>query len=201
MPGPVDCPICNAELGTPQALHGHLRFAHDIREDELEQVYAQALEDQNRKRGEDGDQADLPLGAGASDNAPSEVSAETSSTDGTPKTTLSRIEGLRGDLNSLDGFQASTALQALDQIEMVVRERVGTGKADEALMRKVVDSLEWIANLVECRRQRTVIEQKFDGEKAKSRVERLEIREAEIRSHLRKAWDLELPAKDFWRDP
>lgn len=202
----IRCPICNSVMKSPQGLHGHLRFKHDIWDDELDRVFEQAQKNHVVAESEVKDE-DEPVPQG--DSSPTEPpQAPSLDRRESLETMLSRIEGLREELKKHDRSSfwpdwiqrdegPKEALEALDEIEMVVRERLGTGKADDGLRRKVVNSLDAMENLVECRRQREVMEDKFDGERAEQRIEKLDSREASIRSHVRQEWDVGTPIEDL----
>lgn len=82
------------------------------------------------------------------------------------------------------------AVEALDEIEMQVRERMASGEEDRELLRKVDQSLEAMERLIRCREQRDTIDERFKGEKARQRVAKLDRKEAEIRAEIRSAWEV-----------
>jgi len=134
---------------------------------------------------------------------------------------LDRMEDLRGELDRLDrstgafeyasesrsagvitGFFGRTrdegveeARDALNEIEMEVRERLGASEQDRQLRKRVDASLEWVDALVRCREQRETINERFDGEEADRRVERLDQKETELRKRIRETWDAGKPTE------
>jgi hypothetical protein len=134
---------------------------------------------------------------------------------------LDRMENLRGELDRLDrstgafeyadesrsagvitGFFGRTrdegveeARDALNEIEMEVRERLGASEEDRQLRKRVDASLEWVDALVRCREQRETINERFDGEEADQRVERLDTKETDIRKRIRETWDAGKPTE------
>lgn len=202
---PIQCPVCNEVMKSPQGLHGHLRFKHDIWDEELDRVFEQAqknhvvLESESGGKGQSGDSS--PTGSPQAPSLDVQESLETM---------LARIGGMREALKEHDRSSKlfglvtiqrdegpNEALEALDEMEMVVRERMGTGSTDEDLRRKVVNSLDEMEGLVECRRQREVIEEKFSGERAEQRIEKLDRREASIRKRVRQEWGVGMPLEDL----
>jgi hypothetical protein len=109
-----------------------------------------------------------------------------------------QIEGMDesvrlGPFNITRDEGCAEALEALDEIEMEVRERLGASDPDRELRQKVDESLDQMAGLVRCRRQRQAIEEKFSGDKADRRSNRLDEKEAEIRAHVRNEWGVGKP--------
>jgi len=204
----IQCPICNSVMKSPQGLHGHLRFKHDIWDDELDRVFEQAQKNHVVAESEERQESESVTGG---DSAPTEPpQAPSLDHKESLETMLSRIEGLREELETHDRSESffgiipvrrdegpKEALEALDEMEMVVRERLGTGKADDGLRRRVDNSLDEMGSLVECRRQREAIQKKFSGERAEKRVQKLDRREASIRSHVRQEWDVGTPIEDL----
>ena len=77
----------------------------------------------------------------------------------------------------------------LDEIETEFREKMDSDQGRE--LRKVVDkTLDQMDVFVRCRKHRREIKAKFSGEKADRRIQRLDDREAKIRSYVRKEWDV-----------
>jgi len=125
---------------------------------------------------------------------------------------LDRMDGLRSELEDLDRskeiflFQVSRdegcaeAMEALDEIEMEVREQIGASEQDAELREAVDESLDQMESLVRCRQQREAIKERFDGEKAERRVQRLDEREAKIRAHVRGEWDVGKPMEKLHQD-
>jgi hypothetical protein len=125
---------------------------------------------------------------------------------------LERMESIRNGLDRLDRSTAfgpfeisrdegcQEAMEALDEIEMEVRERLGASDPDRELRRRVDESLDQMAALVRCREQREAISEKFSGERAEERVERLDRKEAEIRSHVREEWGVGKPKEQLSSD-
>lgn len=120
---------------------------------------------------------------------------------------LERMESLRNGLDRLDrsnsflGIETTRdegcreAMEALDEIEMEVRERLGASDPDRELRRRVDESLDEMAALVRCREQREAIDEKFSGGRAEKRIERLDKKEAEIRAHVRQEWNVGKPTE------
>lgn len=220
----IACPICEDKFKQPQGLHGHLRFSHQLQGDELDEVYERAQteehfdftdEDETEEAEDEGNESeevpDLPpvddeeAVAGAFDW----------------EARLDRMEGLREDLNRLErssgwfdsDYRKPTFLKAvgivqgqqdegvreakdaLDEIEMEVRERLGASEEDRQLRKRVDDSLNAMDAMVRCREQREAIEEKFSGEEAEKRVQRLDEKEVEIRAEIRKTWDAGKPTQ------
>jgi len=211
---PIRCPVCNEVMKSPQGLHGHLRFKHDIWDDELDRIFEQA---QRNHMVSEAELEESRNGSTQDDDTSDSTGPQPSSTGGQKslETMLARIEELREELSQYDRSQTflglftvrrdegpKEALQALDEMEMVVRERLGTGETDDDLRRKVVNTLDKMEGLVKCRRQRDAIEQKFSGGRAEQRVEKLDRREASIRKHVRQEWGVGTPLEDLpERDP
>ncbi|MCS4187586.1 hypothetical protein GGP48_002289 [Salinibacter ruber] len=114
---------------------------------------------------------------------------------------LTQMENLRDKLNDLDrsaSFLPSIfgrdegcreAMVLLDEIETEFREKMDSDQGRE--LRKVVDkTLDQMDVFVRCRKHRREIKTKFSGEKADRRIQRLDDREAKIRSYVRKEWDV-----------
>lgn len=202
MPYVLECPVCGDTFERPQALNGHMRFSHrDLDDDELEELYEEAkeksyyVEEQGQGEGQTQDVETRPAPEQTSTAGPSGQGA---SFDWEQR--LERLEDLRSAVEDIDesfspfGVEirrdegCREALEALDEIEMEVRERLGASEKDPRLRKRIDESLEQIAGLVRAREQREAIEERFSGEKAERRVERLNNREAEIRKHIRDEW-------------
>ncbi|MCS3824575.1 hypothetical protein [Salinibacter ruber] len=84
---------------------------------------------------------------------------------------------------------------ALDDIEMEVRERLGASEEDRQLRKLVDDSLDAMEAMVRCREQREAIKEKFSGDEAQKRVQRLDEKEVEIRAEIRELWDAGKPTE------
>jgi hypothetical protein len=147
--------------------------------------------EQDRKRGESGPVDDEGAVSGAFDW----------------DSRLERMASLRNGLDRLDRstslgpFSISRdegcqeAMEALDEIEMEVRERLGASDSDRELRSRVDESLDRMAALVRCREQREAIKEKFSGERAEQRIDRLDRKEAEIRAHVREEWNVGKPTE------
>lgn len=114
---------------------------------------------------------------------------------------LTRIENLRDKLDDLDRSasllpsvfgrdeECRMAMELLDEIELEFREQMGSDQDRE--LRKVVDNtLDQLDVLVRHREHRREIKRKFSSKKADRRIQRLDDREAKIRSYVRKEWDV-----------
>lgn len=223
----IRCPVCNDKFKQPQGLHGHLRFSHNIYGDELDEVYEKAqTEEYMEFEGEGEGETSAPADAGGGAAERGSPSDEPESR-GLPnwrnveddekavseafdwESRLDRMQEIREQIESMDGSirlgpfsinqdeGCTEALEALDEIEMEVRERLGASDPDRELRRKVDESLDQMAGLVRCRRQRKAIEEKFSGDKADRRINRLDDKEAEIRAHVRNEWDVGKPTEDL----
>jgi len=129
---------------------------------------------------------------------------------------LEHMEGLRSELRVLDrsrepnGFEAffgktgtrdegvRECLDALDEMEIEVRERLGMSTVDRELQRRVDRTLEKIGELIRCREQREALEEKFsDRQETPDRIGRLDGKEVEIRKHVRGLWDAGRPTEEL----
>jgi len=227
MPMQVRCPLCGDTFDRPQALHGHLRFSHDLRDRELDEVYERAQSDEyidfpeEDESGDEGEAEDLELTGSpgppeADEEGSSEEEGEAVARAFDWEARLGHMEELRSDLNSLDRSREPTGLEsffgksgvrdegvhecleALDEMEVEVRERLGMSTVDRNLQRQVDRTLDKINELVRCREQREALEQKFsDRAGTPDRVARLDDKEKEIREHVRGLWDAGKPPEDL----
>lgn len=241
----IQCPVCGDRFEQPQGLHGHLRFSHNLYDDELDEVYERAqspeymefeggkedvdqessgsatsIQEETEPDEEEGQSEleDLPGTRGEEARAKRRIESPVDDEEAVSEVfdweeRLNRMDNLRADLEDLDrsydGWLGMgkikdktdegcvEALEALDEIEMEVREKLGASEQDRELRRRVDQSLEKMKELVRCREQRQVIEERFEGEKAEKRIQRLDDREAKIRTHVRDEWDVGKPTENL----
>lgn len=219
----VKCPICE-DIYSVQGLFGHLRHSEDLEGDELEEVYERAQteehfdftdEDETEEAENEADESEEVTDLPPVDDEEAVAGAFDW------EARLDRMESLRQDLDRLErssgwwdpdhsGTQvletfgiirgeqdegAQEAKDALDEIEMEVRERLGASEEDRQLRKRVDDSLDAMEALVRCREQREAIKEKFSGSEAEKRVQRLDQKEVEIRAHIREVWDAGKPTE------
>lgn len=211
----IACPICEQVFKQPQGLHGHLRFSEGLEGDELTEVYEQA----KANRGQLNLSSEAHEGQEAEADEPGDLPS-TPTPEGQAKKDEQfdwkrRLRGLQSlwpkveevDQSSLiPGWPnrdegAQEAISALEKIEMQVREQIGAPGQDPELRQSVDKSLNLIEGLTDCRTQREAIQERFSGEEADKRVQRLNDREVEIRLYIRDQWDVgkpvdELPEED-----
>lgn len=218
------CPICEDPY-TVQGMYGHLRFTHDLEGEELQARYDEAMRQKEElEAGADEKEPDLFNG-----EAEQEAGAEADETSDLPdaptpqgqegepfnwEDRLERLESVRSDLKELErrfhplkrfffdpeDEGVNESLEALERIEMEIREQIGAEGQDQELRQSVDQSLDLVEGLTKCREQREAINQRFDGEEAERRVDRLGQREAEIRSEIRGHWDVGKPLDDLDSD-
>jgi len=220
----IACPICEDKFKQPQGLHGHLRFSHQLQGDELDEVYERAQTQEHFDFTDEDETEEAEDEADESEEVPDlppvdDEEAVAGAFDWEAR--LDRMEEIRRDLDNLDrstgmfeyadesrnaglvtGFLGKTrdegaheVKDALDEIEMEVRERLGASEEDRQLRKRVDDSLEAMEALVRCREQREAIKEKFSGNEAEKRVQRLDEKETEIRAHIREVWDAGKPTE------
>jgi hypothetical protein len=207
------CPICEDPY-TVQGLYGHLRFSHELDDGELQDRYQQAISEKEEpdlfngeadegQEAEDDEPDDLP-------SAPTQDQAKKGQAKDEPfdwKRRLRRLQSLRPKVEAVDQsgpmgwFRrdqgAQEAISALEKIEMEVREQIGAPGQDRELRQSVDKSLNLIEGLTDCRTQREAIEERFDGEEADKRAQRLSDREAEIRLYIRDQWNVGKPVDEL----
>lgn len=213
----IRCPVCGDDFSQPQGLHGHLRFSHELSGDELDEVYERAQQQDHFDfvEGEADDAEGVGSEQEPEEQPEPEESVQERPDPSTEESAgpsrgfdwerrLARMDEIREALKGLDQSTtwfpgtldiqtgrdegAAEAMEALDEIEMEVRERLGMSDSDEELRERVDESLDQMEGLVRCREQRKTIKEKFSGEKAEQRVNRLDRKEAEIRAHVRSEW-------------
>lgn len=212
----IRCPVCGDEFSQPQGLHGHLRFSHNLHGDELDEVYEKAQSQEYVEFDEEGE-PDVEAEAEPEHKREDRERGESGPVDDEEAVSgafdwdsrLERMESLRNGLDRLDrsksifGIETTRdegckeAMEALDEIEMEVRERLGASDPDRELRRQVDESLDQMAALVRCREQREAISERFSGERAEERVQRLDRKEAEIRAHVRREWNVGKPTEQL----
>lgn len=220
----VRCPLCSDTFDRPQALHGHLRFSHDLRDKELDEVYEKAQsedhfdfydEDEEEDAGEDAEELEL-TGSPSPSPTKDEEDGEAVARAFDWEARLESMSELRENLDRLDQSREPTSLEsffgksgerdegvqecldALDEMEIEVRERLGMSTVDRELQRNVDRTLDKISQLVRCREQREALQERFsDREGTPDRIARLDEKEKEIRGHVRFLWDAGKPTEEL----
>jgi hypothetical protein len=147
MPMQVQCPLCGDTFDRPQALHGHLRFSHDLRDRELDEVYERAQSDEYVDFPEEETGGEGGAEGADSTEQPEADEQEVAEEDGEAvarafdwEARLAQMDELRSNLNRLDQSRGPTTLEsffgkdgtrdegvhecldALDEMEIEVRE-------------------------------------------------------------------------------
>lgn len=215
MPQIYECPVCGSEFDRIQAGHGHIRFAHpDLSDEEFEEVYEEMkeesffVEEPGEEEAEGREAIPVPSKPeqrGASAREPFEWGPR-----------LETMTELREKLEQLDRSREPSALEslfgksgerdegiqecldALDVMEMDVRERLGMSTEDRRLQQQVDRTLDRIDELVRAREQREALEDRFsDRPGTPDRIGRLNEKEVEVRKHVRSSWGAGKPAEEL----